>query len=211
MLHIDPSAGRALLAFSDAVHANFGFLCALGFRPVKDDVTCVRYESPEVFVNVYHGRASFELGVEIGRLSDAEKKVNLYEIINWAGAGDAEGFGKHVMFQVSTREGVQEFVPKLARLTQKYGIRLLKGDAAAYREVYATSARSAAEYEKEVALKNVRQKAEAAWHSKDYIRTVELYSAVRNDLTEVEARRLAYAEQQVMSTRDGRSSLSPPK
>ena len=48
-------------------------------------------------------------------------------------------------------------------------------------------------------LKNVRGKAEAAWHAKDYAQVVELYGPVREDLTEVEAKKLAYAEQQVMT------------
>jgi hypothetical protein len=59
--------------FKDAVLSNFEFLHTYGLKPVEEDVTFVRYESDAAFVNVYHGRGSFEIGVEIGRLDRAEK------------------------------------------------------------------------------------------------------------------------------------------
>jgi hypothetical protein len=51
----------------------------------------------------------------------------------------------------------------------------------------------ARDYAKEVNLSAVRPKAEAAWHAKDYAQVVELYGPIREDLTEVEAKKLAYA------------------
>jgi hypothetical protein len=48
-------------------------------------------------------------------------------------------------------------------------------------------------------LSVVRSKVDAAWHAKDYARVIELYGPVREDLTEVEAKKLAYAEQQVLA------------
>ena len=208
---MNPNLERSKLGFMDAVLSSFGFLSNLGFRAVERDITFVRYESSRVFVNVYHGRGSFELGVEVGRLRKASEKVTLHEIIAWVGAGQAEGFGQHVTFQVSTREGVQEFVPKLAGLVQKYGIPLLKADAAAYREIHAVSARWAAQYEKEVALGHMRQKADAAWHAKDYFRVVELYKPAGPDLSVVEARRLAYAEQRILQASKTSSTSSSYK
>jgi hypothetical protein len=72
-LHIDPNPERERLAFKDAVMSGFRFFDDLGFRPAKQEMTFVRYESADVFVNVYHGRASFELGVEIGKLKTESK------------------------------------------------------------------------------------------------------------------------------------------
>jgi hypothetical protein len=211
MLSKEPGPERASLGFRDAVLSSFKFLGEFGLRPVEEKMTLVRYESPEVFVNVYHGRASFELGVEVGRLTELNEKLTVYDIIAWADAKEAEGFGQHVMFQVSTREGVQEFVPKLAHLIQKYGTPFLKADASAYRAVHEARSGDAVEYEKQVSLRNVRQKAEVAWHAKDYGQVVELYEPVRSDLTEVESKRLAFAEQQVLSAGGGGSPSSAQK
>jgi hypothetical protein len=64
-----------------------------------------------------------------------------------------------------------------------------------------------AEYVKQINMKYMRSKAEAAWRAKNYFLVVELYGPARKDLTEVEAKRLTYAEQQVL-TADGIDSRS---
>lgn len=195
MLNKEPSPERAKLEFREAVLSNFQFLTKVGFRPVKEDMTLVRYESPDVFVNVYHGRSSFELGVEIGRRKGPSHKLTLYDIVAWAGAEKSEGVGQHVMFQVSSREGVQAFVPKLAKVVEKHAAPFLKGDAAAFDSALEIQSERAKEFAKGVNLSQVRRKAEAAWQVKDYDQVVDLYRPVRDDLTEVEAKKLAYAEQ----------------
>jgi hypothetical protein len=199
MLNKEPNPERAKLEFREAVLSSFKFLNNVGFRPVKEEMTFVRYESPDVFVNVYHGRASFELGVEIGRLKAPNHKLTLHDIIAWAGAEKAEGSGQHVMFQVSSREGIQEFVPKLAALVEKHAAPFLQGDAAAFDSALAIQSERGKKYAKDVNLGQVRRKADAAWQAKDYAQVVDLYGPVRSDLTELEAKKLAYAEQQAMS------------
>src|SRR2546430_3685910 len=99
MLNEEPSPDRARLRFRDCVLRDFQFLSEFGLRPVEEKTTFVRYESTNVFVNIYHGRASFELGVEVGRLAEPHEKVTLYDIVAWAHAQETEGFGQHVMFQ----------------------------------------------------------------------------------------------------------------
>lgn len=196
MLTKEPGPERAKLGFRETVLSSFNFLGDFGLHPVEEEVTLVRYESSEAFVNVYHGRASFELGVEIGRLKEPTEKLTLYDIVAWAGAEKAEGFGQHVAFQVSSRKGVQEFVPKLAALIKKHAAPLLRGDRAAYDSALAIQSERAQQYAKEVNLKSVRSKVEAAWQAKDYAQVVELYDSMRNDLTDVEAKKLDYAEHQ---------------
>lgn len=211
MLNKEPGPERARLGFKDTVLASFKFLSDLGLHLVEEKPTFVRYESSDVFVNVYHGRASFELGVEIGRLKQPdEAKLTIYDIVAWAGAEKAEGFGQHVMFQVSSSEGVQEFVSKLALLVKKYGTPFLKGDATAYQAALEARSRAAADYVKQMNLRDVHRKAEAAWQAKDYGQVVELYGPLRKDLTEVEAKKLAYAEQQVLAA-EGVGSRSSRK
>ena len=200
MLSKVPEPGRGELGFKDAVEANFKFLASFGLRLVKEQVTLVRYESSEVFVNIYHGRSSYELGVEIGRLKEPGAKLSVFDAICWVGAEKVEGLGKHVMFQVSSREGVQEFVPKLAALVKKYAIPFLSDDRDAYRAALDVQAKRYLDEVKEGNLTIVRRKADAAWHAKDYAQVIETYAPMRNDLSDVEAKRLAYAERQVLTT-----------
>jgi len=197
----DPGPGRAELGFKEAVLSGFNFLATYGLRPVYEEITFIRFESAVVFVNVYHGRASFELGVEFGRLNNPDEKLSLYDVIAWAGAENAEGFGQHVVFQVSNRKGTQEFVPKLARLVQQYAVPFLRGDAGAYQAANELQSRRGDEYVKEVNLNPIRAKAEAAWRSKDYAQVAKLYSSMRQDLSSVEAARLSYAAKHAPASR----------
>lgn len=197
MLNKEPGPERAKLGFKEAVLSSFQFLNDGGLRPVQQEMTFVRYESPEIFVNVYHGRASFELGVEIGRLREPQSKLTLYDIVAWAGAEKGEGLGQHVTFQVSSREAVQEFVPKLAELVKKHAGPFLRADDAAFDSAFEIQSERAKNYAKNVNLSQMRKKADAAWHAKDYARVIELYGPVRDDLDEVETKKLSYAEQQV--------------
>lgn len=211
MLNKEPRPEREQLGFTDVVLSNFKFLGEFGLRPVDEKVTLVRYESAGIFVNVYHGRVSFELGVEIGRLNEPEARLSVFDIVRWAGAEKAESFGQHVMFQVSSRQGVQEFVPKLAALVKKYATPFLRGDEDAYRTALQSRAKRYADEVKDGNLRAVRSKADAAWQAKNYPHVVELYGPLRNDLTEVEAKKLAYAEQQVLAAEGVGSRSSPRK
>ena len=200
MLDKQAEPGREKLGFKEAVLSSFKFLAEFRFHMVEEKVTFVRYESSEVFINIYHGRASYEMNIEIGRLKEPNKHLTIGTIVPWAGAEKTEGFGQHVMFQVSSRENVQEFVPKLAGLVRKYAIPLLRGGDDAFGSAFEFQAKMWAEYVREVNLSNVRGKAEAAWQAKDYASVVELYTSIQNDLTEIEAKRLGYSERQIVST-----------
>jgi hypothetical protein len=191
----DPSGERSRLGFAEAVLANFEFLRSYELKPVERDSTFVRFESKAVFVNVYHGRASFEIGVEVG-LKSRPEKYGLDYIVSWAGssAWKAEGFGRGTMFQVSSREGVQQFVPKVAQLLRKYGDPFLRGDRAFYARLEEENRRRSADYTNRQMLDGARKDAEVAWREKDFARVVEIYGNMRDGLTAIEAKRLAYAE-----------------
>ncbi|HLN02441.1 MAG TPA: hypothetical protein VK335_24350 [Bryobacteraceae bacterium] len=188
---------RHQLGFGQAVLESFEFLRSYGLKPVTTTPTLVRYESRKVFVDVHHGRGSFEIGVKVGR-RDRSEKYGLAYMVSWAGkaAWEAEGFGRGTMFQVSSREGVQQFVPRVAELVRKYGDPFLLGDKAFYRQLEEANRRASAEFTKRQVLEDIRKQAEASWSEKDFARVVELCKSMRADLTEIETRRLRYAERQ---------------
>ena len=208
---VEPDPQRAKLGFREAVLSSFKFLAELGLRLVDDNMTSVRYESPGVFINIYHGRASYEMNVEIGRLADAKKSLSIGSIVDWAGAYKTEKFGQRMKFQVSTREGVQELVPKLAALVREYAVALLRNEDRAWGAALDSQRRRWDDYVKAVNLASLRNKAEAAWQAKDYVRVVELYNRARQDLTRIEAKKLAYAEHQVATARGVGFDSSPSR
>jgi hypothetical protein len=204
MFHFQPSPGRWRLGFKEAVLKSFRFLYRYGFRCVRAESTFVRYETirlfsrKRLFVNVYHGRGSYEMGVEIGPSDHEKQAVTLPEIVRFAGSEEAEGFGQHRVFQVSSREGVQEFVPKLAGLVRKYAQPFLRGDPEAFGAAAERSRRASARYLRDIELGRMREKGDAAWHAKDYERVINLYERFLEDLTRSEGMRLEYAKKQVL-------------
>jgi len=194
MFRTEPGEGRSQLGFKEEVLSNFRFLSSYGLKPVQEEVTFVRYQSDAVFVNVYHGRASFEIGVEVGRL-DRREKYGLGYIVSWAGkqAWEAEGFGRGTMFQVSSREGVENIVPRVAQLVKRYGEPFLAGGDAFYEELQKANELASVAFEREQTVTRIRKEADAAWLSREFARVAELLGPIQADLTEIEGKRLAYA------------------
>ncbi len=203
-MNAQPNPERTNLQFKESVLSNFNFLSELGFRAVEEKVTFVRYESSGIFLNIFHGRSSFEMNVEIGRLSNLNNaNLSVFGIVDWARPTEAEDFGKNVMFQTSTREGVEKFVPQLARLIRKYAIPLLRNDEPSWIEALSIKADRWRSYVEETNPCSMREKAEAAWHAKDFALVIELYRPALHSLTEIELKRLKFAE------RHGRKSWIP--
>jgi len=205
MLHLEPSADRAKLGFAEAVVANFGFLSEIGFVRVETKMTFVKYCSAQVFINIYHGRASYEMNVEIGRVTEPTRTLSISDVLKWSGTYEDAGFGRHVMFQVSTRDGVFEFVPRLASLVRSAAMPLLENKASAWKEALELQQRRWEEYVAEVNDSAAREKAELAWQSKDMAETARLYRSMKGNLTDVELRRLDYAEDHTVSTNAGQT------
>lgn len=203
MLHFKPGANRSKLGFKDAVLSSFTFLSGYGFRPVRAEPTFVRYEAARpssgtsMFLNVYHGRGSYELGVEIGLCGQDQATLTLPLLVEWAARDQGGVPGQQTTFQVSTRDGVKRFVPKLAELVQKYAKPFLEGDIKAYQSAAEHVRRGSALYEKHMQLQRVREQAETAWHDKDYEQVVNVYEPFREDLSQSENMRLEYAKKRL--------------
>jgi hypothetical protein len=203
MFHFEPGSDRWKLGFKQAAIANFRFLYRYGFRRVRTEPTFVRYETvwplsrKKLFVNVFHGRGSYVMGVEVGQKKDQGVILPLPSIVKWAGGAEAEDFEKRTMFQASSREAVQELVPKMAGLVRKYAGSFLSGDERAFNSAFEEGRRSSARYLKEMELGRARGKAEVAWHVKDYEEVVRLYEPFQEDLAESESMRLQYARKQL--------------
>jgi hypothetical protein len=203
MLKSEPEVNRRQLRFEEAVLAGFDFLRSHGFKLVETGPTLVRFESRKVFVNIYHGRASYEIGVEVG-LKARSEKYGLDYIVSWAGetAWKAEGFGRSTMFQVSSWEGVQRIVPRVAEIVRKYGEPFLGGDARFYGQLDDANRRASAEFTKRQHLAAIRKLADAAWSEKNFSRLYELYQSIEEDLTAIESKRLSYARKQTRPSPD---------
>jgi len=189
---------RAQLGFAEAVLTAFDFLVeSYGFRVTRAEPTLVRFESQRVFVNIYHGRSSYELGLEIGRLigesGEGEHPFSLDTILMLDGAQNPP----KALFQASTSQDVNDCVHKLASLVRKYAASALAGDNLTFKRLAEIRAKMSAEIHHAMRLRDIRAEADQAWKERNYPRVLELYESVKSDLTASEVKKLEYAQRHV--------------
>src|SRR5690242_10148131 len=81
--------GAGRLGFVDLVFKAFAFLLRLGFVVARRDGTFVRFEKDNVFVNVYHGRSSYQVGLELGRIHESDI-YSLHELLSATAPAEVE-------------------------------------------------------------------------------------------------------------------------
>jgi hypothetical protein len=184
---------RHELRFAEAVEDQFGFLQEHGFRRVQREPSFVRFESKHVYVNVYHGRQSFEIGLEVGSLvaGAEETSYSMSEIIRLVEPGKADGYRNYA---ARSPNGVAEGVQGLAMLFRRYVDAGVLDGSGLFERLRKGRKTWSREYAKEVNLTHARQKLGVAWHAKDYTQVVELLRPLRDALTPTELHKLEYAE-----------------
>ncbi len=186
---------RETFGFDTAAIAAFQFLITdFGFRVVQREPTLVRFESQTVFVNVYHGRSSYEIGIEVGPIGlpspATEEKFMLGDILEAYGRPEALAFR-----QATAADEIRRCLLELAVLTKQHATRALVGDKAFYSELRATQARLAARFIAATQrLRRARVIASEAFRRGDYARVIAELRPLSRYLDSEDAGRLAEAE-----------------
>ena len=182
---------RSFLRFPDEAKTQFAFLETQGFHCVHSEATLVRFESSRLAINIYHGRQSYEIGLEIESLvspTDRYSFSTLLHLIDQELAKHYRSFSAHSVQGVS--DGVRQLAESLKRclavdiLNDKQLFPRLKLQCQKLREDYAL----------EVQLQQARGKAEVAWRNKDYAAVVRNLKPLRSILSVTEIEKLEFAE-----------------
>ena len=176
---------RSDLDFQGTVCIEFGFLeSEFAYRRAETTDTRVRYETNTTFVNIYHGRVSFEVGVEIGPRTgspDHEESFGLIDILELAGVRRELRFEG---LQASDPARVGMAVKKAAEFVHSYAGGALRGEEEVFSLLRATQQRLSDSFLDEMAMSRLRGQASAAWAKKDYAKLISLYEPVAEKLTD---------------------------
>jgi hypothetical protein len=71
---------RRALGFPEAIQERFVFLGDFGYHVVSAESTRVRYDGLERYVTFWHGRGSYAISAEFGRIDGPDDRVSLKEI-----------------------------------------------------------------------------------------------------------------------------------
>jgi hypothetical protein len=173
--------------FVDATLETFGFLIDLGFRATRRDPRFVRFESDAVFVNVYHGRSSYQLGVELGRLNRGEL-FSLYEVLSAFAPADVD----LSRLQAVDADVLKRCLGTIAATVERRCGGLLVGDPDAFAALLATSSRLRESATLSAQFGAILDRADQAWIDGDRSRAADLYESASPALDETRRRRLAY-------------------
>lgn len=183
---------RSSLGFQKAVRKHFEFIeTKHGFVCIFSDPYCVKYNSGNVYFNVYHERISYEIYLDIGLLPEDYKnslKADVRDIVMYSGNTIDQSF-----YQASNKNAVDVVVKRFANLIKLYAKDAINGSVSYFKSV---SDKREQRQQKTLLLeklKVIEEKAKIAWGSKDYSAVVMAYKKYEQHLDSIQLKRLQYA------------------
>lgn len=192
---------RLSLGFVRRVLAEFSFLITdFDCQLVEKSSSRIRYATDSRFIDISHGRNSYELHVEIGRwitVNDqvVEQKFPLPDVASrLPGGKPATDNGA----TATTPESVDKFVRSLAELTKNAVPIYLATDDTPLDILRQETERWSQEHLESVRAARLRNRADLAWRNRDFGIVVNSYSEIDQELHTVTLRqseeaRLRYA------------------
>ena len=183
------TSDRSYLNFEVQVRRTFAFLSKIGFNEVEALPTLVRYRKGDIEVDVYHGRQSFEIGAGVSAFGT---RYSMPEIIR---AVDPN-VGRSFRYLASTTpEGVASALLNLSSLMKHYGLEAIEGNSEFFSMIEKKRRLWAEEYALDVLYEQLRPQAYEAFRQKNYSKSADLYSRVKERLSPVELKKLSLAEE----------------
>lgn len=185
------ATNRDLLRFSEEVKRRFVFLETKGFHCVRAEATIVRYEGHRACINIYHGRRSYEIGLEI-QSPGQEDSYSISEILRLVDTGRGKSYR---YFATHTVDGVADGVRQVAdTFLECVRSGILEDTQHLFSRLAQQQKEIVHNYAMEIEMNQARQKSASAWAKKDYARVVEALAPIRDKLSSVDLKRLEYSE-----------------
>lgn len=194
------SADRERFGFVEATRSGFGFLLDAGYEEVCAEPTYLRFERDGAFVDVFHGRPSYELGVEFGRqvhLDDeiVEQKFHIRDVPSLLVPEVS-----FTAYTATSPDQVARFLEELARWTKLAVERFERGGVGMFDRLSEEVERQSDEYLDAVRAGRLRAHADDAWHRRDFASVITAYEEIDSELGTVQLRdseikRLSYARE----------------
>jgi hypothetical protein len=189
---------RSCLHFPEEVRFHFNYLVDRhDFCCVVVKSTFVRYESNNIFINIYHGRSSYEIGLEIGQLGSSGKPEEAFNISWLIKLVDPQRAADYKLYVAKTTDLVRKGVFQLCELFKKYAGKAIFADESTFTLLAKQTGDWKKSYAKEVLASQVRPKANAAFSNRNYGDAVCLYESIFSELTPAELKKLEFAQKQL--------------
>jgi hypothetical protein len=203
-----PVSPRAQFEFVSLAKAEFSFLSAdFGLQLVEQGETRVRYESQRRFVNVYHARGSYQVGVEVGRWIevDGELREGLFPLVYLLAVEAGESQLDRIR-TATDRDQLARELHRLASLLKPRAAPLLTNGDDLFDRMSELNSALSNTYLEGIRASRLRARADDAWKRRDLGTVLLAYTEIDRELATVTLRgseraRLEYARKH--SERDG--------
>lgn len=186
---------RKSLKFPILAKEALSFLQNWGYLVEYQDDTIVKFTGPFGRINVYHGRSSYEIGIEFGpENSNQSKMFSLDQLIKLTTGTEENDYYNPC---ATSEESVHRFLLEQAELLKKYGVRIFEGDLRVWFDLEDIRKRNAFNMEIESKLKNARSLSDKAFKSRRFSEVVKYLSEVEAWLTPTEKKKLSYARDHI--------------
>ena len=186
--------GRDQLKFAESVRRHFAFLRQRGFKEVSAEDTLVRFSNGALNIDVFHGRTSFEIGLEV---ESADERFSLEEIARLSNASAADECRRS---SARTQGAVDSGVADVAKTFESHGARALHDFTALLPELQAQREAWLQQFEQEVLARQLRPKAEQAFRERRYPEAAALYQRFSSQLTPAERKKLEVARRRTTAS-----------
>jgi hypothetical protein len=197
-----PISSRAELEFASLAKAAFSFLATdFGLQLVEEGDTRVRYESQRRFVNVYHARASYQVGVEVGRWVELDGALReaMFPLVYLLAvqAGDSQ---LDRIRTATDRQQLAKELHRLASLLEAQASPVLSNGDDLFDQMNELSLTMSNSHLERVRASRLRTRADRAWQEKELEAVALAYSEIERELRTVSLRpseraRLRYARE----------------
>jgi hypothetical protein len=181
---------RAHLHFSEEVKSRFAYLGAFGIRLAHSEATIIRYESSKICLNIYHGRRSYEIALEIAPRRAPLKTYSVSEALRLISPGQARVY-RH--YAAHTAEGVAEGVRRLSILWHECLDAGLLDEKELFSRLDLQRQCLNRDYSLEIELRHARKEAELAWKQREFKKVAQLLLPLQAHLSPSELKKLKYA------------------
>lgn len=186
-LSVISGGGAGRLGFVDLALKAFAFLLRLGFVVTRRDGTLVRFERDNVFVNVYHGRSSYQVCLELGRVPQNDIYW-LHELLS----ATAPAHIDQARWQTADPEVLGRCLSSIGATIEQCCGPLLNGDTDAFEKLRAAAAPGRRAATLQAQFGAIIDRADKAWESKDLSKAAALYEKSEPGLDATRVRRLEY-------------------
>ena len=186
--------------FETLIKVNFLFLIELyNFKLTKvkkQESHCIsaRYQSEDVFVEIYYGAPSFELDFIFGR-EDIENHFTSQDLTLLSD----DDWSNYKLYSAHSYENLTACIPRLADLLKSLGRGCLLGNDTDYQKLISKKKRKQDTWYDDLKLVQAKEVALKAWKERDFAKVVESFSSVYGLLSPSEIKKLEYARKRILN------------